>query len=102
MKWTWIIVLVLLFLLFHDKIGAEIDSLTGRPPARPYDPYGSPPPGPSYYSSSPAAPHSSVTDVLNSLINAGTSVYNGVVKSRASPPGVGGYAAGPGPDGGYG
>lgn len=96
-KLGWIIVLVLLFLLFHERIGATLDSVT-RPPAHPPDYYGGPPPGPSYYSSSPAAQHTSWTDVLNNVIHAGTTIYNGV----HSPSSATGYAPGPGEDGGYG
>ncbi|MFL5381297.1 MAG: hypothetical protein ACJ8GN_02100 [Longimicrobiaceae bacterium] len=99
-KLGWILVLVLLFLLFHERISEGVDSLT-RPSTSPY--YGAPPPGPGYYSSPPTAPHSSVTDVLNNLISGGVAIYNGVVKS--APPRSGGalnYGAGPGEDGGYG
>lgn len=96
-KLGWIIVLVLLFLLFHERISAGVDSVT-RPSYAPG--FGGPPPGPSYYTSPPTAQHSSWTDVLNGAIHAGVSIYNGVV--RPSAPSSGGYAPGPGEDGGYG
>lgn len=95
----WIIILALLFLLFRERIDQAVDGVTRPAPS----PYGYPPPGPGYYSSPPTAQHSTVTDVINNLIHAGTSIYNGVVGSR--PPAAGGamnYGPGPGEDGGYG
>jgi hypothetical protein len=97
-KLGWIIVLVLLFLLFHERIGAGLDSVT-RPSYAPG--FGGPVPGPSYYSSPPTSQHSSWTDVLTGVINAGATIYNGAVRNSSSPS-SGGFAPGPGEDGGYG
>lgn len=76
-KTGWIIVAVLLFLLFRDKIGGAVDSVTRTAP-RPYDYFGGPIPGPNYSSSPPVATHSTVTDVLNTAINAGVALYRGI------------------------
>lgn len=85
-KLGWIIVIVLVLLLFRDRIGEEVNSITR--PSGSYG-YGGPPPGPNYSSSPPTHQSTSVTDVINNLIGAGVSIYNGVKKSPSSPPGAG-------------
>jgi hypothetical protein len=77
-KMGWIIVLVLLFLLFRDKIGGAVDSVTGGNRQSGYNPLYGPPPGANYSSSPPVANHSSVTDIINSLIGAGRDIYKGI------------------------
>lgn len=74
-KTGWIIVVVLLFLLFREKIGTAVDSVT-RPAPRDY--FGGPVPGQNYATSPPVAAHSTWTDVLNNVIGAGVSIYRGV------------------------
>jgi hypothetical protein len=84
-KMTWIIVAVLLFLLFRDKIGAAADSITRA--ARPSDYYNGALPAPNYYSSAPTSRSATVTDVINNLITAGTSIYRGVQSNSPAAPG---------------
>lgn len=90
-KTGWIIVVVLLFLLFRDKIGATVDSVT-RAPTPPRDWYGGPVPGPNYSSSPPIAAPTSVTDVLNTAINAGVQIYRGIAGQPS--PSAPGYTTG--------
>jgi len=84
-KTGWIIVLVLLFLLFRDKIGGAVDSIT-RAPARYPDYFGGPVPGPNYSSSPPTSSHSTITDVINGTINAGLAIYHGIANAPAPAP----------------
>jgi hypothetical protein len=82
-KLTWIIVAVLLFLLFRDKIGAAADAVTGRSNL-PIG-YGTLP-APNYYSSPPTSRPSTVTDIVNNLITAGTQIWGNY--NSPSDPGV--------------
>jgi hypothetical protein len=78
----WVVVAVLLFLVFRDQ-------LTGAPPTRsvnPADYYNGALPGPNYYSSAPTSRSATVTDVINNLITAGTSIYRGIQSNSPAAP----------------
>jgi hypothetical protein len=87
-KVGWIIVAVLLWLLFSDRIAGAVNSVTGRPRS-PSDYYGAPPPGPGYYSSPPSSPNTSWTDVINNAVALGGNIYRtysgGAAASPSSP-----------------
>jgi len=76
MKLGWVLIIVLVLLLFRDRIGDEVNSLT-RPSQPPGYYYGAPPPAQGYYSSPPSTPATSVTDIINHVIDAGVSLYQG-------------------------
>ena len=93
-KTGWIIVAVLVWLLFRDRIAGAVDSVTGRPRS-PGDYYGAPPPGPGYYSSPPTSPNSTVSDIVGKVISGATSIYNTYRSGPGAPspsnPGAVGY-----------
>jgi hypothetical protein len=76
MKLGWVLIIVLVLLLFHDRIGDTLNSVT-HPTMPPGGYYGAPPPGPGYYSSPPSSPATSVTDIINHVIDAGVTLYQG-------------------------
>jgi hypothetical protein len=83
-KMGWVIVVVLLFLLFRDKITGAVNSVT-RPTFNPSNYYGAPPPGPNYAASPPISQSGQVSDVINHAISAGMTLYQGWGGSSSSP-----------------
>jgi hypothetical protein len=89
-KVGWVLVAVLVWLLFSNRIAGAVNSATGRP-RLPSDYYGAPPPGPGYYSSPPTAPNTTWTDVINNAVALGGNIYHtfsGGAAASPSNPGV--------------
>lgn len=78
-KTTWIVLgAVLLVILFRDRLFGSAAPTTYRPPG--YDYFGGPVPAPSYAASPPTHQSASVTDLINSAINAAGSIFGGAFK----------------------